>query len=165
MGFFDTKWTITMLYKECFNDPMFMKFWAGPIFTQKRSLQASEKWINVDTTVTHYKEVGFRHEVGRWIAIKSIHKISKLHEILIRTYFDSTEKAIAYEKLSKCWKYLNSNPKGTFWNKLDCSNTMVSNFYWFKVYEILSWANILSPEKAISFGKIVANNYTAITRN
>ena len=55
----------------------------------------------LDTTVTRYKVVSFRHEVDRWIVIKNINKISKLHEILIRTDFDSTEKAKAFRKISK----------------------------------------------------------------
>ena len=42
-----------------------------------------ENVANVETTITRYIEVGFRHEVGRWIMIKNIFKLSKLHEVLI----------------------------------------------------------------------------------
>ena len=53
---------------------------------------------NVDTSMTHYYNVRFRHEVNHWITIKSIFKIPRLHEILIRANFYWIEKAIAFEK-------------------------------------------------------------------
>ena len=57
-----------------------------------------ENVINVETILTPYIEVGFRHEVDRWIMVNSIFKLSKLHEILIRTNFYSMELVIAFEK-------------------------------------------------------------------
>jgi 5S rRNA maturation endonuclease (ribonuclease M5) len=69
-----------------------------------RRLWALENRANVHTIVTRYKVVGFRHEVDSWIVIKSIHKLSNLHEILILTDFDSTEKAKAFRKMSKYWE-------------------------------------------------------------
>ena len=57
-----------------------------------------ENVANVETILTRYIEVGFRHEVDRWIMIKSIFKLSKLHEFLIRINFCSTEYAIGFEK-------------------------------------------------------------------
>jgi hypothetical protein len=59
------------------------------------------KWINVNTTEIHYEVAGFRHEVDRYTTIRGIFKLSKLHVILSRVNFDSTEKAIAFEKWNK----------------------------------------------------------------
>ena len=71
-------------------------FYPDPFFLKGEGYKA-----NLDTTVTRCKVVSFRHEVDHWIVIKSISKISKLHEILIRTDFNSTEKAKAFRKISK----------------------------------------------------------------
>ena len=59
-----------------------------------------ENVANFETAITLYIEVGFRHEVGHWITIKSIFKLAKLHEILIQTNFGSSDKAITFEKWS-----------------------------------------------------------------
>ena len=99
--FFDTNGIIKILLKACFNDPKFQKFGAKQLFYCQRRLQALENVGNFVTTTTRYIEVSFRHEVSRWITIKSIFQFSKLHEILIQTNYCSTEVAGYHEKRSK----------------------------------------------------------------
>ena len=72
-----------------------------------------ENVANVRMTITHFKEVGFIHEVEHWITIKTIFKISKLQEILSQTNIGSTEYAIAFEKRMKYLEYLKS-PSGRY---------------------------------------------------
>ena len=57
-----------------------------------------ENVANVETILSRFVEVGFRHEVDCWTMIKSIFKLSKLHEILIQANFCYTVYAIAFEK-------------------------------------------------------------------
>ena len=52
-------------------------------------------------TKIRYEVADFRHEVDRWIMIRGIFKLSKLHEILSGANFSLTEKAIAFEKQNK----------------------------------------------------------------
>ena len=52
------------------------------------------EWTNINTTKIHYEVAGFRHELNRYIMIRGIFKLSKLHKILSRTNFGSTEKDI-----------------------------------------------------------------------
>ena len=59
-----------------------------------------ENVANVEKILTRYIEVGFRHEVDRWIMIQSIFKLAKWHEIFIQNNFCSTVYAIAFEKLA-----------------------------------------------------------------
>ena len=83
-----------------------------------------ENVANVETTITRYIEVGFRHEVVRWITIKSIFKLSKLHEILIQTNFGSTEYAIDFEKRRKYFEYLKSPSGRHFRHEVDRWNAI-----------------------------------------
>ena len=50
-----------------------------------------EEVANVEMAITLYIEVGFRYELDCLITIESIFELSKLHEILIKTNFGSTE--------------------------------------------------------------------------
>ena len=61
------------------------------MFYWQRRLSALENVANVETTITRNIEVGFRHEIDRWITIKIIFKLSKLHLILIQTNFGSKD--------------------------------------------------------------------------
>ena len=81
--------------------------------------------------------------------IKSIFELSKLHEILIRANFCSTEQAIAFEKQENIYNILNYNSEGIFRNKMDRWNAILSKIKCLKSLEILSWTNFLSLEKAI----------------
>ena len=112
--FFDTNGIVRILLKACFNDPNFQKFCARQIFGCQRSLQALENVANFAPILTRYIEVGFRQEVDRWITNKNIFKLSKLHEILIRTNFCSTEQAIAFEQWANIQNTLYPHPEGIF---------------------------------------------------
>ena len=51
--------------------------------------------------ITCYRGVGFIDEVESWIAAISIFKIGKMHKILSRISFGTTENAIACGKRRK----------------------------------------------------------------
>lgn len=49
---------------------------------------------NIEETLTHNPEVGFKHKIDRWISVQRMFKLSQMQKILSMTDFGLMEKVI-----------------------------------------------------------------------